>query len=139
MGQDPTLGRQNMSVQTYINELKQQLDLLYLLVEQMQQGLSPDSALKQTDLINKMTSAVDPAVFALDWRIGGESCQHKDVVSDQSMALEGHPMNEHVSPELQVKRLTAQLTVAYKRIAQLEEQLLSRQIEHNGSEYIYSS
>lgn len=45
---------------------------------------------------------------------------------------------KQMSPELQIKRLTAQLTVAYKRIAQLEEQLLSRQNEHNGSEYIYS-
>ncbi|MEB3225707.1 MAG: hypothetical protein VKJ86_07870 [Synechococcus sp.] len=139
MGQDPTLGWQNMNAQSYIHELKHQLDLLYLLVEQLQQGLSPDRPLRPTDTI-QMPPAIDPAVFSLDLRIGGESCQHQDVMLDPSMGLEGHPMNaQEMSPELQVKRLTAQLTVAYKRIAQLEEQLLSRQNEHNGSQYIYSS
>lgn len=86
-----------------------------------------------------MVPKIDPAVFGLDFRVGGESFQHKDVLFDETLGLEGRPMDEkQMSPELQIKRLTAQLTVAYKRIAQLEEQLLSRQNEHNGSEYIYS-
>jgi hypothetical protein len=35
-----------------------------------------------------------------------------------------------ITPEIQVQRLTAQLTAAYNRIAALEEQLLSRRVPH---------
>ncbi|AMA08137.1 MULTISPECIES: hypothetical protein [unclassified Picosynechococcus] len=128
-----------MSVQGYINELKHQLDLLYQTVEQMQQGLGPTGqSLSEADLMT-MVPKIDPAVFGLDFRVGGESFHHKDVLFDETLGLEGRSMDEkQMSPEWQIKRLTAQLTVAYKRIAQLEEQLLSQQNEHNGSEYIYS-
>ena len=55
--------------------------------------------------------------------------EHKDVLSDS-----GYPELEHqsgersLSPEVQIQRLTAQLTAAYNRIAALEEQLLSKRI-----------
>ncbi|MBV5257645.1 hypothetical protein FLX56_04310 [Synechococcus moorigangaii CMS01] len=128
-----------MSVQGYINELKHQLDLLYQTVEQLQRGLGSDLSRSATDL-GVVLPTIDPAAFGLDLRVGGEAFQHKDILFDETLNLEGHPIDERqMSPELQVKRLTAQLTVAYKRIAQLEEQLMSRQNEHNGSEYIYSS
>jgi len=57
---------------------------------------------------------------------------HKDVLVDDD--YETHrDMSEsrsdtYLSPELQVQRLTAQLTAAYNRIAALEEQLLARRI-----------
>jgi hypothetical protein len=39
----------------------------------------------------------------------------------------GHQVKEqHLSPEFQIQRLTAQLTAAYNRIAALEEQLLAK-------------
>lgn len=58
---------------------------------------------------------------------------HKDVLVDDD--YDNHrDMSEsrsdaYLSPELQVQRLTAQLTAAYNRIAALEEQLLSQRIQ----------
>jgi hypothetical protein len=128
-----------MTVQSYIDELKRQLDLLYQLVENIQQGVAPDHSLGEVSLTSVMPK-IDAAAFGLDMSVGGESFYHKDILFDESLSLEGHGIaEEHLSPELQVKRLTAQLTVAYKRIAQLEEQLLSQQHPPKGHEYTYSS
>lgn len=127
-----------MSVQQQITELKHQLDSLYQTVEQIQISLTLSNSLPTEELAN-LIPKLDASVFDLEFSVGGNGLQHKDVLFDESANLEGYPMDEKsMSPELQIKRLTAQLTVAYKRIAQLEEQLLSRQNVHNGSEYIYS-
>ncbi|MDJ1182498.1 hypothetical protein [Roseofilum casamattae] len=57
---------------------------------------------------------------------------HKDVLADDEYDRhrDRHDtMSEtYLSPELQIQRLTAQLTAAYNRIAALEEQLLSKRI-----------
>jgi hypothetical protein len=55
---------------------------------------------------------------------------HKDVLSDvNSCDKYSHQSSEkELSPEIQIQRLTAQLTAAYNRIAALEEQLLARRI-----------
>jgi chromosome segregation ATPase len=53
----------------------------------------------------------------------------KDILADGDNFTAGLPSTEKVmSPELQIQRLTAQLTAAYNRIAALEEQLLSRRM-----------
>lgn len=55
--------------------------------------------------------------------------QHKDVLADDNYLNQGsHNTNKQLSPELQIQRLTAQLTAAYNRIAALEEQLLSHRM-----------
>jgi len=55
---------------------------------------------------------------------------HKDILTDsdflQSSARSGE---KELSPETQIRRLTAQLTAAYNRIAALEEQLLARRVQ----------
>lgn len=55
--------------------------------------------------------------------------EHKDVLADGD-ELDAHLHNgeRELSPEIQIQRLTAQLTAAYNRIAALEEQLLARRI-----------
>jgi len=51
---------------------------------------------------------------------------HKDVLEDDdSFGLDKSPQSAAVPAEMQVRRLMAQLTAAYNRIAALEEQLLS--------------
>lgn len=128
-----------MSVHGYVNELKHQLDLLSQLVEKVQQVIEAEPSLGK-DTLMAMMPKIDNAAFGLDLSVGGEFFQHKDILFDESLNLEGHAFQEaELSPELQVKRLTAQLTVAYKRIAQLEEQLLSQQTKRQGSGYAYSS
>jgi hypothetical protein len=58
-----------------------------------------------------------------DWLV------HQDVLVDsQGMEASHHHAELHLSPQSQIQRLTAQLTVAYSRIAALEEQLLSQRL-----------
>lgn len=63
-------------------------------------------------------------------RLTGMSGQHhKDILEDRE-DFEGDSREDdnRLAPEMQVQRLTAQLTAAYSRIAALEEQLLSQRI-----------
>ncbi len=55
--------------------------------------------------------------------------EHKDVIADgiyPDSNLQGG--DKQITPEIQIQRLTAQLTAAYNRIAALEEQLLLKRI-----------
>ncbi|MDX2098012.1 MAG: hypothetical protein SFW36_09580 [Leptolyngbyaceae cyanobacterium bins.59] len=55
--------------------------------------------------------------------------EHKDVLVDSTYPTMEEPTGEQVmAPEIQIRRLTAQLTAAYHRIAALEEQLLARRV-----------
>ncbi len=55
--------------------------------------------------------------------------EHKDVLIDVVYSdNESQSSERNFSPEIQIQRLTAQLTAAYNRIAALEEQLLSKRI-----------
>ena len=55
-----------------------------------------------------------------------EAFDHKDILNDEPhFGLDQLTGNQSLSPEIQVQRLTAQLTAAYNRIAALEEQLLT--------------
>lgn len=62
----------------------------------------------------------------------------KDVLSDDE-AISSRPPSANgraLSPEVQIQRLTAQLTAAYNRIAALEEQLMARRSgSGNGNGY----
>jgi hypothetical protein len=59
------------------------------------------------------------------------SMEHKDVLVDSNNFDPGGQSPERqLSPEIQIQRLTAQLTAAYSRIAALEEQLISRRVHH---------
>ena len=54
---------------------------------------------------------------------------HKDILADDDRAGGDRTQGEKdLTPEIQIQRLTAQLTAAYNRIAALEEQLLSRHV-----------
>lgn len=55
--------------------------------------------------------------------------EHKDVLVD-GMGMDTHRQSgeKELAPEIQIQRLTAQLTAAYNRIAALEEQLLRERI-----------
>jgi hypothetical protein len=55
--------------------------------------------------------------------------EHKDVLVDD-VYLDGtlEAGDKQLTPDIQIQRLTAQLTAAYNRIAALEEQLLLKRI-----------
>ncbi|NJM56623.1 MAG: hypothetical protein HC857_03175 [Synechococcales cyanobacterium RU_4_20] len=67
--------------------------------------------------------------FAHGRLIGFSGQQHKDILDDGD-ALNGEERGEarKMAPEMQVQRLSAQLTAAYSRIAALEEQLLAQRV-----------
>ena len=57
--------------------------------------------------------------------------EHKDIIADGTdlNGTDGDGYQEQtISTDIQITRLTAQLTAAYNRIAALEEQLLARRI-----------
>jgi len=56
--------------------------------------------------------------------------EHKDVLRDDTYVDDDFKVDKALAPEVQIQRLTAQLTAAYNRIAALEEQLLSKRIYH---------
>lgn len=127
-----------MNVQHHMTELKRQLDHVCRTVEQLQDSI-PESADFSAENLTQLMPQLDGESLGFEMNVGSNSLQHKDILFDETVLLEGHPVNEQsMTPELQIKRLTAQLTVAYKRIAQLEEQLLSRQIPRNGNGYTLS-
>jgi hypothetical protein len=57
-------------------------------------------------------------------------CEHKDVlVDDEFPNLDPHSHDARLAHNVQIQRLTAQLTAAYNRIAALEEQLLADRVQ----------
>lgn len=69
-------------------------------------------------------SALRPKTGALD-----AACEHKDVLLDSSyLDLDRQNTETTFSPDVQIQRLTAQLTAAYNRIAALEEQLMAARV-----------
>lgn len=62
--------------------------------------------------------------------LNGPIFDHKDVLLDTTyMDLDRRSSEPELSAEVQIQRLTAQLTAAYNRIAALEEQLLACRIQ----------
>jgi hypothetical protein len=58
-----------------------------------------------------------------------QAMEHKDVLFDgDGLEATMQTPERQLSPEIQIQRLTAQLTAAYSRIAALEEQLISKRI-----------
>lgn len=63
----------------------------------------------------------------LGYGSSNNSLEHKDVLMD-SEGVDSPQNEKQLTPEIQIQRLTAQLTAAYNRIAALEEQLLSKRV-----------
>ena len=115
-----------------ISQLQDKTDRLYELVEQMN---------NRVDLLsNSQSRSVEPESYSLPNFASGASfldkkrqsdyqLTHKDIlVDDNNSTNNTKSNNENLAPETQIRRLTAQLTAAYNRIAALEEQLLTYRI-----------
>lgn len=128
------MGNQMDSTQKQVIALSHKVDGLYQIIEQLSHKVS--EALSETEqkpvkggndfpfgsgngrYYKQKQSNLDPVM------------EHKDVLSDVNNCDKyAHQSSEkELSPEIQIQRLTAQLTAAYNRIAALEEQLLARRI-----------
>lgn len=119
------------SLQEQITVLSVKVDALHQTIERL--GSQITEALSEVKLVtaekNLPQSGGQTARVLSQVRAFDKEMEHKDVLSDFSYPeLEPQSGERSLSPEVQIQRLTAQLTAAYNRIAALEEQLLSKRI-----------
>lgn len=118
-------------LQKQILTLSQKLDALCQVIEQLDSKVT--QAFSECSLAN--TQAKDNyqengAASGYQFRRNNSNpeMEHKDVLTD-GIYLDMHRQGgDNITPEIQIQRLTAQLTAAYNRIAALEEQLLRERI-----------
>jgi len=121
------------SLQKQIVVLSHKVDVVYEMLEQLNQKVSDSLSQSKQAPVHAGTP---PPIGANNSRYSYQSyssmtsvMEHKDVLVDTN-GLDGNfkSSEKELSPEIQIQRLTAQLTAAYNRIAALEEQLLSKRI-----------
>ncbi|MBD2306925.1 hypothetical protein H6G17_15600 [Chroococcidiopsis sp. FACHB-1243] len=119
-------------LQKQVSILSNKVDTLYQVVDRLNSQVS--SALTECRLTP--ASAPTDVMGEANGRYGNNSysasklvMEHKDVLLDSNeLDTHLHSGEKELAPEIQIQRLTAQLTAAYNRIAALEEQLLARRI-----------
>jgi hypothetical protein len=122
------------SLEKQVQDLSYKLDALYQVIEQLDAKVSQalsEASLDRTqakDLLENKDARKQERVGHLNFNL---QMEHKDVLVD-GMYHEGNLQGaeRQLTPEIQIQRLTAQLTAAYNRIAGLEEQLLLKRIHH---------
>lgn len=128
------LGRHMDSLQNQISSIIHKLDALNILTEQLSEKI--DYLLSETQIGSEDGLAVLNDGWGNSLRSRTEHTSrmentmgHKDILIDNEYpSSEGNTGERPLTPEIQIQRLTAQLTAAYGRIAALEEQLLARRI-----------
>ena len=123
------------TLQTQISELRDKIDRLYSLIERISERVEELSADKQQQQIDQDSYSL-PSFSQTHphYKVGqeekGYKITHKDILVDDNSSTSGanSGSEQNLSPDIQIRRLTAQLTAAYNRIAALEEQLLTYRI-----------
>lgn len=123
--------------------LKDQIAVLTLKVDSMHQAIEHLSnqtteALSELRSQGRERSETSHPAASAGWysqqrsRLN-EQMEHKDVLVDVRFPdTDQQSGDRFLSPEVQVQRLTAQLTAAHNRIAALEDQLLSKRMISKG-------
>ncbi|MTJ49054.1 hypothetical protein [Dolichospermum sp. UHCC 0259] len=112
------------SLEKQILTLSQKVSAIYEVIERLDMRLSQalsDSSLGQLPAIEHYLEK-KPSVHDL------KELKHKDVLLDSVPEMIYQTTDKHITPEIQIQRLTTQLTAAYHRIAALEEQLLRQRV-----------
>ncbi|MCL2934691.1 MAG: hypothetical protein MGG11_21330 [Trichodesmium sp. MAG_R03] len=120
-------------LQEQIFALTKKVESIYTIIEQLSDKVSnytvaekankyqvteTDSNLQQANELKEKYNYFNPEL------------EHKDVlVDDNYLKKSSQNIDEELTSNIQIQRLTAQLTAAYNRIAALEEQLLSKRIK----------
>ncbi|MEL6605754.1 MAG: hypothetical protein AAFP20_21295 [Cyanobacteria bacterium J06614_10] len=110
-------------------ELSDKVDSLHGLIAQLTEkvelGMTTTQARAESNDILPDSGVVNRSPVA-SRRVPNPAMMHKDILSDEPY-LEGDKssVSRNLSPEIQIQRLTAQLTAAYNRIAALEEQIMA--------------
>lgn len=121
------------ALQKQVVTLSHKVDALYQVIEQLNGKVSEtltECRLTSTSGTNNSALRTDGARYSVSGHISySPIMEHKDVLADGN-CIDANPQNgdKQLTPEIQIQRLTAQLTAAYNRIAALEEQLLKERI-----------
>lgn len=119
------------SIQEQVVILTDKVDALHQMIDQVNIRVSEILAAAPSPIPDDDEVLVNVPVYSHGGRVApsilDSTFEHKDILLDNSygdLERQGHH-DTHLSPEVQIQRLTAQLTAAYNRIAALEEQLLA--------------
>ncbi len=104
------------TIQRQILELHYKVDQLYRIIEGLSNKI--DILVKNSQPSSFGNHTVSKKQKANEHNI------HKDILDDNNNS-QRTDLEELLSPDVQIQRLTAQLTASYHRIAALEEQLLA--------------
>lgn len=120
-------------LQQQITALNHKVDALYQIIEQLSHKIPESlSDFRQMSVqeIGSPSSLSDRRFPSYSSSRINSAMTHKDVLVDSNCieSNSAHNTNSTITPDIQIQRLTAQLTAAYNRIAALEEQLLSQRI-----------
>lgn len=108
-----------------VTHLSNRVDTLHQLLEQIDCKVSDLLVRQDSDDAGQPKFGVSPPERMVANGLN-EAFDHKDILNDEPhFGIDQMTGNQSLSPEIQVQRLTAQLTAAYNRIAALEEQLLA--------------
>ncbi|MEL7035695.1 MAG: hypothetical protein AAFO04_08785 [Cyanobacteria bacterium J06592_8] len=124
------------SVNQQVVALNHKVDRLYEIVIQVNDRLTdlleaqtsgpPESFSPNLEVIPSQPPAPQPLTLE-------PKLEHKDILSDDNYVTAKtmfHHEEPSITADIQIQRLTAQLTAAYNRIAALEERLLSQRAHH---------
>ncbi len=122
------------TLQIQISELTDKIDRLHQIIEQISHQVKELSLYQkqQQERDYQSLSNFEPTSshFADLEERQEYHLTHKDILIDDNSSTSSTASNseQNLAPEIQIRRLTAQLTAAYNRIAALEEQLLTYRI-----------
>ncbi|MBD2139383.1 hypothetical protein H6F32_17840 [Anabaena sp. FACHB-1237] len=128
------------TLQKQILTLSNKVEAIYAVIERLDMKLSqvlpnssdhtvivPDSL---PDIIDDNLPSPEIPLYDLDQdEFIGTKWEHKDILNDVLYSEINYQIgDQQITPEIQIQRLTAQLTAAYHRIAALEDQLLQQRV-----------
>ena len=123
------------SIQTQVILLTNKIDALHQMIDQVNEQVAALIATQACDIGENGENGPTIARFAYGNAPRKSSsrldsvCEHKDILLDSSyLDLDRKNAETNFSPDVQIQRLTAQLTAAYNRIAALEDQLLASRV-----------
>jgi hypothetical protein len=118
------------SLQEEVTSLNTKVDALHQVLEQLKsQTTEILSEVKIVGDKSPFSSSTLPRPSFTNRSHFNGGMEHKDVLSDDNYPdSETQNGDRALTPEVQIQRLTAQLTAAYNRIAALEEQLLAKRV-----------
>jgi uncharacterized coiled-coil protein SlyX len=121
------------TLQLQISELRDKIDRLHELIEQISNQIKELSSqrVKHSEQESYSLPNFAPKTSSFGVHEGEPEYQltHKDILVDDNSSTSTTSSNsDNLAPDTQIRRLTAQLTAAYNRIAALEEQLLTYRI-----------